>query len=73
MSRHLQKHVSFDRHGDKIEVIIRDSSFKKTYQKEVSISDRRELETLLKDLKAKGVDLIGLVIKKTKDGSGWFE
>ncbi len=68
-----KKHVSFDRHGDRLEVIIRDSSFKKTYQKEVSISDRKELEVLLKDLKAKGVDLIGLVIKKTNDGSGWFE
>jgi len=67
------KHISFDRHGDKIEVIIRDSSFKKIYQKEVSITDRRELEVLLKDLKNKGVDLIGLVIKKTTDGSGWFD
>ena len=54
-----EKHVNFDRHGDKLEVIIRDSSFKKTYQKVVSISDKRELEILLKDLKAKGVDLIG--------------
>jgi len=68
-----QKNVSFDRHGDKLEVIIRDSSFKKIYQKEVSITDRKELEILLKDLKHKGVDLIGLVIKKTSEGSGWFE
>lgn len=68
-----QKHISFDRHGDKIEVIIRDSSFKKIYQKEVSISDRKELAVLLKDLKNKGVDLIGLVIKKTSEDSGWFD
>ncbi len=67
------KHISFDRHGDKLEVIIRDSSFKKTYQKEVSINDRRELENLLKDLKNKGVDLIGLVMKKSMDDGGWFD
>ncbi len=68
-----EKNVSFDRHGDKLEVIIRDSSFKKIYQKEVSITDRRELEVLLKDLKHKGVDLIGLIIKKTKGGTDWFD
>jgi len=73
MNLHPQKNISFDRHGDKLEVIVRDSSFKKIYQKEVSTHDKRELESLLKDLKDKGVDLIGLIIKKTKDGSTWFD
>ena len=68
-----EKHVSFDRHGDKLEVIIRDSSFKKTYQKEVNTTNRKELEVLLKDLKAKGVDLIGLIRKKMVSDNGWFD
>ena len=67
------KHISFDRHGDKIEVIIRDSSFVKIYQKEVSTNNRRELEDLLKDLKNKGVDLIGVIRKRMTDDSGWFD
>jgi len=68
-----QKHISFDRHGDKIEVIIRNSSFVKTFQREVNTNNKKELESLLKDLKNKGVDLIGLVIQKTSEGSGWFD
>ena len=68
-----KKHISFDRHGDKLEVIIRDSSFVKTYQKEVSINDRKELELLLKDLKFKGVDLIGIIKRKMIGDSGWFD
>ena len=69
----MEKHISFDRHGDKIEVIIRDSSFKKIYQKEANTGSRKELELLLEDLKNKGVDLIGIVIKKTMEGNGWFD
>lgn len=69
----MSKNVHFDRHGDKLEVLIRNSDFVKIYQKEVNINDRKELVVLLKDLKNKGVDLIGLVIKKTSDGSGWFD
>lgn len=68
-----QKHISFDRYGDKIEVIIRDSSFVKIYQKEVSTTNRKELESLLKDLKNKGVDLIGIIVKKMSSGMDWFE
>ena len=75
MNNHIspQKHISFDRHGDKVEVVIRDSSFKKTYQKEVSINNRKELESLLIDLKNKGVDLIGIIKRRMTDGSGWFD
>jgi len=69
----MSKHISFDRHGDKIEVIIRNSAFVKTFQREVSTNNKKELEILLKDLKNKGVDLIGLVIQKTSEGSGWFD
>lgn len=68
-----QKNVSFDRHGDKLEVTIRDSSFKKTFQKEVNTGSRKELEGLLKDLKAKGVDLIGLIRKRMINDDGWFD
>ncbi len=68
-----KKHISFDRNGDKLEVIIRDSSFKKTYQKEVNTGNKKELESLLKDLKAKGVDLIGLIRKKMVSDNGWFD
>ena len=67
----VQKHISFGRHGDKIEVIVRDSSFVKIYQKEVSTTNKRELENMLKDLKDKGVDIIGLILKKSS--SGWFD
>lgn len=67
------KHISFDRHGDKLEVIIRDSSFQKTFQKEVNIGNTHELEGLLKDLKDKGVDLIGIIKRKMIDSSGWFD
>ncbi len=67
------KNISFDRYGDKLEVIVRDSSFKKTYQKEVNINDKKELEVLLKDLKAKGIDLIGLIRKKMVEDTGWFD
>ncbi len=67
------KNISFDRHGDKLEVIVRDSSFKKTYQKEVNINDKKELGVLLKDLKDKGVDLIGLIRKKMTEDTGWFD
>jgi len=70
--KHPQKHISFDRHGDKIEVIIRDSSFVKIFKREVSIGDRRELEQLLIDLKDKGVDLIGLIRRKMIEDSDWF-
>ena len=65
--------ISVYSNGDKLEVIIRDTSFKKIYQREVNTGNRKELESLLKDLKHKGVDLIGLVIKKTREGSGWFD
>jgi len=43
---HQQKHISFDRHGDKIEVIIRNSAFVKTFQREVSINNKKDLEVL---------------------------
>jgi len=68
-----QKHIGFDRHGDKLEVTVRDSSFKKIFKREVSTSDRKELEILLKDLKDKGVDLIGIIKRRMIDGSGWFD
>ena len=68
-----KKHISFDRNGDKLEVIIRDSSFKKIFQTEVNTGNRKELEGLLKDLKAKGVDLIELIRKRMVDDSGWFD
>lgn len=66
-------HVGCERHGDKLEVIIRDSSFKKTFQTVVNTGNRKELEGLLKDLKDKGVDLIGIIKKRMIDGSGWFD
>ena len=54
--------VSVYNNGDKLQVIIRDISFKKTYQREVNTGNKKELESLLQDLKNKGVDLIGFVI-----------
>ncbi len=59
--------------GDKLQVIIRDTSFKKIYQREVNTGNRKELESLLKDLKHKGVDLIGLIRKKMRTDNGWFD
>jgi len=75
MSNHTspQKHISFDRHGDTIEVVIRDSSFKKTYQNEVNITNRKGLEDLLIDLKNKGVDFIGIIRRKMIEDSEWFD
>ncbi len=60
-------------HGDKLEVIIRDTSFKKIFQTEVNTGNRKELEGLLKDLKNKGVDLIGIIRKKIISDNGWFD
>ncbi len=60
-------------HGDKLEVIIRDTSFRKIFHTEVNTGNRKELEGLLKDLKDKGVDLIGLIRKKIVSDNGWFD
>ncbi len=65
--------VSTYSHGDELEVIIRDTSFKKIFQKKVNTGNKKELEGLLKDLKAKGVDLIGLIRKKMISDNGWFD
>ncbi len=65
--------VSTYSHGDELEVIIRDTSFKKIFQKKVNTGNKKELEGLLKDLKAKGVDLIGLIRKKMVNDNGWFD
>ncbi len=59
--------------GDELEVIIRDTSFKKIFQKKVNTGNKKELEGLLKDLKAKGVDLIGLIRRKMVNDNGWFD
>lgn len=59
--------------GDELEVIIRDTSFKKIFQKKVNIGNKKELEELLKDMKHKGVDLIGLIRKKMISDNGWFD
>ncbi len=66
-------HLQTYNHGDKLEVIIRDSSFKKIFQTEVNTGNKKELENLLKDLKNKGVDLIGLIRKKMISDNGWFD
>lgn len=65
--------VSTYNNGDELEVIIRDTSFKKIFQKKVNTGNKKELEGLLKDLKAKGVDLIGLIRKKMISDNGWFD
>ncbi len=67
------KHVSFDRHGDMLEIVIRNSSFVKIFKREVNINDRKGLEILLKDLRDKGVDLVGIIKKRMVDDSGWFD
>lgn len=64
---------SFDRQGDTLEVIIRNSSFVKIFKREVNTNNRKGLELLLKDLKAKGVDLIGIIRKRMISDSGWFD
>ena len=56
--------VSTYSNGDKLEVIVRDNSFKKIFQREVNTGNRKELETLLKDLKDKGVDLIRVIKRR---------
>lgn len=69
-----QKKISFERYGDKLQVIIRDSSFTKIFEREVSIDNRKELEILLKDLRNKGVDLIDSIRKNIlSGGSDWFD
>ena len=68
-----QKHISFDRHGDMLEIVIRNSSFVKIFKREVNINDRKGLEILLKDLRDKGVDLVGIIKRRMVDDSGWFE
>lgn len=73
MMLNQEKHVGCERHGDKLEVIIRDSSFKKIFQKEANTGNKKELESLLKDLKDKGVDLIGIIKRRMIDGSDWFD
>ena len=65
--------VSVYNNGDKLQVIMRDTSFKKIYQREVNTGNRKELESLLKDLKNKGVDMIGLIRKKLISDNGWFD
>ena len=65
--------VSTYSNGDELEVIIRDTSFKKIFQKKVNTGNKKELEELLKDLKAKGVDLIGLIRRKMITDNGWFD
>ena len=65
--------VSIYSNGDELEVIIRDTSFKKIFQKKVNTGNKKELEGLLKDLKAKGVDVIGLIKKKMNRDNGWFD
>ncbi len=65
--------VSVYNNGDKLQVIMRDTSFKKIYQREVNTGNRKELESLLKDLKNKGVDLIGLIRKKLISDNEWFD
>ena len=65
--------LSIYNNGDKLQVIIRDTSFKKTYQREVNTGNKKELESLLKDLKHKGVDLIGIIRKKMIIDNGWFD
>jgi len=68
-----QKNVRFDRFGDTIEVIIRDPNFSKIFKKQVSINNKKELEMLLKDLRNKGVDFIGIIKRKMISGSDdWF-
>ncbi len=69
----MEKRVNCTRNGDIIEVIVRDTAFRKIFQSEANINNRKELENLLKDLKNKGVDLIGIIRKKMLDGSGWFD
>lgn len=71
-THHLQKHTTFERHGDIIEVVIRDSSFTKIFEKEASVHNRKELEKLLYELKSKGVDLVGIIRKKMITDSDWF-
>lgn len=65
--------LSVYNNGDELEVIIRDTSFKKIFQKKVNTGNKKELEGLLKDLKAKGVDFIGLIRKKMINDNGWFD
>ncbi len=69
----MSKCVKFNTNGDKLEVIIRDSSFKKIFQTEVNISNKKEIEGLLEDLKNKGVDLIGVIKRKMIEDDGWFD
>ena len=66
-------HLSSYSNGDKLEVIIRDTSFNKIFHKEVNTGNKKELENLLKELKNKGVDLIGLIKKKMISDNGWFD
>ena len=67
-----QKFVQFARSGDTLEVIVRDDSFTKIFSREVSVSDRKGLKRLLKDLRAKGVDLVNIIKKEFTDSSDWF-
>lgn len=70
-----QKHIRFDRMGDKLEVIIRDANWNPIYKKEVNIHDKQELQTLLKDLKNKGIDLLAIIKNdlKQEGHTEWFD
>jgi len=69
----IYKKVNCTRNGDIIEVIVRDTSFRKIFQAEANINNKKELEYLLKDLKSKGVDLIDIIRKKMIGDNGWFD
>lgn len=46
-----EKNVAFARYGDKLEVIIRDSCYNKTYQNEVNTNDKKSMEKIIIRLK----------------------
>lgn len=65
-------HVQFIRSQDVMQVIIRDSSFNKIFDRTVNTTNKKDLENLLEDLKHKGVDLIAIIKNKMINGDDWF-
>ena len=58
--------------GDQIEIKLRDSSFNKIFYGIANINKRKEVISLLKQLKSKGVDLIQLSGEKGDKKDDWF-
>jgi len=52
----LFRNISYSQSKDRLQVILRDDSFRPYFKREVKISDRKAMKSLMLDLKDKGVN-----------------